>query len=159
MSQTQTTQGTSQPTSESSLKTKTKQKTTIKAAEDNANGIDLESLKKGESFGSFDAAEARISAAEMFDFEQNIAYLQRRASQEAHKTGRPVETVWFEVSKEFLSGLNGGELPKTNYVIWNNARICLHGTAESIAKEESKTIHEVVFKSEDKYKLVTVLKK
>ena len=64
-----------------------------------------------------------------------------------------------EVDDKFLSALNGGDMPTSKYVIWKNVRVCLKGSAADIAKEEGKTIHEIVFKNESQYKLNTVLKK
>lgn len=163
MSQTQTTLDTNPLTSESSHKTKIKAKATTK--KDPSDGIDLDDLMNGQ-VDDFDAKKEYLDAKEMMDFELRIDFLLRKAQKEARdKQARnpnvkvTPDTIYMEVDREFLSGLNGGEFPSTKYVIWRNVRVCLQGASSEIAHEEGKTIHEVVFKNEGKYKLVTVLKK
>lgn len=102
----------------------------------------------------------------MFEFEQAIAYLNRQGIkkksdwQAKHPDKKYIpEPVFMEVEDSFLTDLNNGTYPPCHYVIWNNVRVCAHGKAADIAKEEGKTIHEVVFKNESQYKLSTVLNK
>lgn len=104
--------------------------------------------------------EFKFNAQEMMDFEARLQFLSRRNALKAREQGiKNPPPVYMEVSPEFLSQLNNGTIPSCKYVIWHNVRVCLPDSAKDIAKEEGKTIHEVVFKNEAGYRLVTVLNK
>lgn len=120
------------------------------------DGYDLDSLMKGEIP---DAKELIFDAQEMMNFEAKLDFLIRRQKTAKGYDAKKAEPIFMIVDDKFLCQLNGGDLPKSKYVIWKNVRVCQKGSAEHIAKEEGKTIHEIVFKDEAKYRLVTVLKK
>lgn len=152
MSQTQTTHDTNPATLETSAKSK-KKVTTDKVKEE---GLDLDDLMNGEIP---DTETLLFNAQEMMDFEAKVDWLIRNQRAKPGFDPKKADPIFMEVDDKFLIQLNNGTLPKSNYVIWKNVRVCKKGSAELIAREEGKTIHEVVFKNEDKYRLVTVLKK
>jgi hypothetical protein len=162
MSETQVTPTTKETILEASAKQKRKAST--KEVKGNVEhsmqvpelGHDLDDLMSG---NIPEAEELLFNAQEMMDFESKVDWLVRQQRAKPGFDPKKPEPIYMEVDDKFLTQLNGGTLPKCRYVIWKNIRVCQSGASSLIAKEEGKTVHEVVFKNESKYRLVNVLKK
>lgn len=61
---------------------------------------------------------------------------------------------WLEVEEALLAGLCKGKVPGPGYMVYKNVKLCLPGTAETIARRESLTVHEILFKDDNfKYRV------
>lgn len=52
---------------------------------------------------------------------------------------------WIEVDEPVLRHFYKGDIPDVGYYIYKNIKLCLVGKAESLARRDGLTCHEIVF--------------
>lgn len=60
---------------------------------------------------------------------------------------------WLEVEEDILKHFCNGNIPEAGYFIYKNVKLCLKDTAQSLAKRDNLSCHEILFPKESYMKV------